>query len=162
MTQASEPEPQSAALRIFRRWLPAATQEYEGSMIAFYFLVIVAAVGTGRSLIHILAADGGAHSIAGLAVDVEGGTNLIAIFAQWGASQIILAIFYWLAILRYRSLTPFMLSVVVLEQLLRMGAGQLKPVGVASAPPGAIGNYILLPLGLIALFLSLRGNSNAA
>jgi hypothetical protein len=143
-------------------WLPPATQEYNGSMIAFYFLVIVAAVGTGRSLMHIFAADGGANSIAGLAVDVEGGTNIIAIFAQWGASQLILAIFYWLAILRYRFLTPFMLSVVVLEQLLRMGAGQLKPVVVASSPPGEIGNYILLPLGLIALFLSLRGNSKAA
>ena len=95
-------------------------------------------------------------------MDVEGGTNIIAIFAQWGASQLILAIFYWVAILRYRFLTPFMLSVVVLEQLLRMGAGQLKPVVVASSPPGEIGNYILLPLGLIALFLSLRRHSNAA
>ena len=161
MTRTRGTDSHSALQRIMYKWLPPATQEYKGSGIAFYFLVIVAAVGTVRSLIHILAADGGANSIAGLAVDVEGGTNIIAIFAQWGASQLILAIFYWLAILRYRFLTPFMLSVVVLEQLLRMGAGQLKPVVVASSPPGEIGNYILLPLGLIALFLSLRGNSNA-
>jgi hypothetical protein len=87
-------------------FLPAPTEKYRGSMIAFYFLVLVALVSTIRSLIHIIAADGGANSIAGLAVDVEGGANLIALFAQWGASQLILALFYWLAVLRYRFLTP--------------------------------------------------------
>lgn len=81
--------------------------------------------------------------------------------AQWGASQLVPAFFYWLAILRYRFLTPFMLSVVVLEQLLRMGAGALKPLEVASPRPGAIGHYILLPLGLIAVFLSLRSHRGA-
>lgn len=156
MTQASGPR------RIIQRCLPAATEEYEGSMIAFYFLVIVALVGTGRSLVHIFAADGGAHSIAGLAVDVEGGANIVAIFAQWGASQLILAIFYWLAILRYRFLTPFMLAIVVVEQLLRLGAGQLKPLEVAAAPPGATGSYLLLPLGLLAFILSLRKRSQSA
>ena len=100
-----------------------------GSLIAFYFLVIVAAVGTGRSLMHILAADGGANSIAGLAVDVEGGTNIIAIFAQWGASQLILAIFYWLAILRYRFLTPFMLSVRRLGATFAYGSRSTQACG---------------------------------
>ena len=88
MTQASEPR------RITQRSLPAASEEYDGSRIAFYFLVIVAIVGTGRSPVHIFAADGGAHSIAGLAVDVEAGANIVAVFAQWGASQLILAVFY--------------------------------------------------------------------
>ena len=152
----------SATRRITLRWLAAATEEYEGSRIAFYFLIIVAVVGTGRSLVHIFAADGGAHSIAGPAVDVEGGANFVAIFAQWGASQLILAILYGLAILRYRFLTPFMLAMVVVEQLLRLGTGQLKPLEVAAAPPGATGSYILPPLDLPAFILSLRGRSKSA
>ncbi len=80
-------------------------------------------------------------------------------FAQWGASQLILALFYWLAILRYRFLTPFMLAMVLLEQLLRLGVGQIKPLVVASPPPGAIGSYILIPLTLIALVFSLKSKS---
>ena len=104
----------------------------------------------------MFAPDGGANSIAGIAVDMEGSVNLIAMFAQWGASQLILAFFYWLAILRYRFLTPFMLSIVLLEQLLRLGMGQIKPLVVASPPPGAIGSLLLLPLTLLALLLSLR------
>lgn len=116
----------------------------------------MAIVGTGRSLVHIFAPDGGAHSIAGLDVNVNGGTNIIAIFAQWGAIQLILAIFYWLAILHYRFLTPFMLSIVLLEQLFRIGAGLLKNFEVADAPPGETGSYLILPLALFALILSLR------
>ena len=68
----------------------------------------------------------------------------------------------WLAILRYRFLTPFMLAMVVVEQLLRLGAGQLKPLEVAAAPPGATGSYLLQPLALLALILSLRGRFKSA
>jgi hypothetical protein len=138
------------------RFLPSISAEYKGSPIAFSFLVLMAVVSTVRSLIHILAPDGGANSIAGIAVDIEGGANLVAMFAQWGASQIILALFYWLAILRYRFLTPFMLAIITLEQALRIAVGQLKPIFVANPPPGEIGSYILLPLAIAAWLLSLR------
>jgi hypothetical protein len=144
------------------RLFPGVSDEYEGSKIATYFLIIVTVIGTVRSLIHIFAPDGGANSIAGLAVTVEGGANLIAIFAQWGASQLLLAFFYWLAILKYRSLIPLMLLTVVIEQVLRIAVGLLKPLEVISPPPGAIGSWIMLPLALVALLISLRGKPRAA
>jgi hypothetical protein len=109
-------------------------------------------------LIHILYADGGAGVIAGVNVNVDGGTNIIAMFGQWGASQLILALLYWLVILRYRALTPAMLAVVVLEQLLRLGVGQFKPLEIAAPPPGAIGSGLLLPVAVIALLWSLWRN----
>ena len=77
-----------------------------------------------------------------------------------GASQLILAFFQWLTILRYRSLTPLMLAVIVLEQLLRLGMGLVKPLVVAVPPPGAVGNELLLPLAVIALLWSLWSYSN--
>ena len=138
------------------RFLPRASEDYEGSRIAYYSFVLVAVTSTVRSLIHIFAPDGGANSIVGIAVDVDGGANIIAVFAQWGASQLILAVFYWLAILRYRFLVPFMLATVSLEQALRIAAGLLKPIDVAAPPPGAIGSLVLLPLSALALILSLR------
>ena len=140
---------------------PLIEKDYEGPKASFYFFILIATVSTVRSLIHIFAPDGGANSIAGIAVNVECGANLIAMFAQWGASQLILAMFYWLAILRYRFLTPFMLAVILLEQLLRLGAGQIKPLVVASPPPGAIGSYLLIPLVLIALVFSLKKQEQA-
>jgi hypothetical protein len=144
------------------RLLPRAPTEYQGSRIAVYVLALFALVGTVRSFIHMLAPDGGAGSIAGIAIGVEGGTNIIAIFGQWGASQLILAIFSWLAFLRYRFLVPFMLLTVLIEQLLRIAVGWVKPLVVASPPPGAIGSFIAIPLALIALLLSLRKPSRGA
>ena len=85
---------------------PLIEKDYEGPKASFYFFILIATVSTVRSLIHIFAPDGGANSIAGIAVNVECGANLIAMFAQWGASQLILAMFYWLAILRYRFSDP--------------------------------------------------------
>ena len=58
------------------RLLPPPCDDYRGSRLAFYFLILVAVASTARSLIHILAPDGGAGSIAGLAVDGAGGANI--------------------------------------------------------------------------------------
>jgi len=142
--------------------LPRIEKDYKGPKAPYYFLVLIAVISTGRSLIHIFSPDGGANSIAGIAVDVEGGANLIAMFAQWGASQLILALFYWLSILRYRFLTPFMLAIILLEQLLRLGVGQIKPLVVTSPPPGAVGSFILIPLTLAALVFSLKSKSRSS
>jgi hypothetical protein len=138
------------------RFLPTIDEDYLGPRLPFYFLVAVAIVSTIRSLIHLFAVDGGAMSIARVDITVAGGANIVAMFGQWGASQLILALIYWLVIWRYRFLVPAMLAVVFLEQVLRLLAGQLKPLEVVAPPPGAIGSYLILPLSLIALLLSLR------
>jgi hypothetical protein len=123
---------------------------YSGPQVPFYFLILIAIVSTVRSLIHILAPDGGAHSIAGLNLHGDGGANVIAIFGQWGVSQLLLAFFYWLSIFRYRFMVPVMQLMAVLEQILRIAVGHLKALVVASPPPGAIGSHILLPLACLA------------
>ncbi len=137
------------------RLFPAVNATYTGSPIAFYFLILVAIVSTVRSLIHIFAPDGGAHSIAGMDVNVDGGKNVIAIFAQWGAMQLLLALLDWLVILRYRFLVPTMLLVMILEQVFRIAVGRRKPLQVKTPPPGAYGSYILLLLAMIAFIWSL-------
>ncbi len=141
------------------RLFPECGVRYSGPKLPFYFLFAVAAVSTARSLIHILAPDGGAGSIAGLALDGGAGRNIVAIFAQWGAVQLLLAGFYWLAILRYRFLTPLMLLAFFAEQVLRLAAGHLKPIEAASAPPGALATTIMLPIGLFMVLWSLRKES---
>jgi hypothetical protein len=139
-------------------------QEYQGPRPPFYFLTLIAVASTVRSLIHIFYPDGGASVIAGIDTAVTGGSNIIAIFGQWGASQLLLALIYWLVILRYRSLTPLMLMVVVLEQLLRLGIGLLKPLESTAPAPGAVGSEFLLPVAILALVWSLwpSRNENAA
>lgn len=142
--------------------LPAVDRAYRGPKPPFYFLVFVAIVGTIRSLIHIFAPDGGANVIAGINIEVQGGANIVALFGQWGAMQLMLALLYWVVIFRYRFLVPLMLAFVVLEQFWRLLAGVLKPLEVTSPPPGAIGSQVLLPLAVLALIWSLLGSKERA
>jgi hypothetical protein len=139
--------------RLLPRWGDATDRPPDAP---YWFLVIVAAISTVRSLIHMVAPDGGAHSIAGIALEAPGGANVVAIFAQWGASQLVLAVVYWVAILRYRLLTPLMLAIIVLEQMLRLLAGELKPLSIAVPPPGAYYTYLLLATAAVMLLWSLR------
>ena len=120
------------------------------------FLIVLTTVTTLRSLAHIFLPDGGANSIAGLDVSVAGGNNLIAMFAQWGYTQLLLSVMMWGVIFFARNLLPFALLVQTLDWGGRILIGLMKPVEAASAPPGEIGSYILWPLCLIALWLSLR------
>ena len=127
--------------------LPRVVRPYTGARISLWFLGLLTLLGTARSLVHLLASDGGAGSIAHLELNVAGGPNIVAVFSQW------------LVVLRYRFLVPLMLAVVVLEQLLRLTAGQLKPLQVVTAPPGAYGTYITLVLASVFLALALRQRS---
>lgn len=120
------------------------------------FLIVLTTVTTLRSLAHIFLPDGGANSIAGLDVSGAGGNNLIAMFAQWGYTQLLLSVMMWGVIIFARNLLPFALLVQTLDWGGRILIGLMKPVEVASAPPGEIGSYILWPLCLLALWFSLR------
>jgi hypothetical protein len=138
------------------RLLPRTANRYSGSKWSLGFLILATVMSTARSLVHLIAPDGGAHTIAGIALDVTGGPNIVAIFGQWGASQLVLACLPWVVVLRYRFLVPAMLAIIVVEQLLRMLAGRLKPLVLDSPPPGALGTYVILGLALIFLALALR------
>jgi hypothetical protein len=49
-----------------------------------------------------------------------------------------------------------MLAIIVVEQLLRLLAGELKPLAVGAPPPGAYYTYFLLPAAGVMLVWSLR------
>jgi len=111
-----------------------------------------------RSLEHIFNPDGGAESIAGIPLSTysdEASNNIIAMFAQWGFSQLVLACLFLLVILRMRELIPLMLLFIALENILRAGVGLFKPLELPDAPPGALSPIIGL-VTLIVFVVSLR------
>ncbi len=137
--------------------LPAtADNTVRGMKLPVYVFALIAIVSTVRSLIHLLAPDGGAGSIAGMDLNVAGANGIVFAFALWGSSQLIYALIQLAVAFRYRSLIPFMYVLLILETLLRMLVGRIKPVIFAHTPPGAIGNWVILPLAALMLALSLR------
>ena len=75
-----------------KKIFPKDTSRYAGFRIIRLITALYLSVMVARSCIHLFAADGGAQSIAGIDTSVEGGNNISAIFHQWGAIQLILAI----------------------------------------------------------------------
>ena len=115
---------------------------------------------TIRSLIHFIAPDGGAETIATIDTSGEGGSNIIAIFGQWGAIQLLLAALLWVLLLRYRGLTPLVVLVFLIEPVLRAVAGHLKPVEAVGTPPGAALNWFVVPVMALLLIVSLRNGDD--
>ena len=135
--------------------LPERRNDYRGPAIAAWFLAAYTLVASVRSLIHMLAPDGGTESIAHIDVAVPGGGNIVALFGQWGLEQLLLAVVAWVVLLRYRVFVPLMLGLAFLDLLGRFLVGQLKPVEAAATPPGTIGTYVALPLVLAFFVVSL-------
>jgi hypothetical protein len=136
-----------------KKLLPNNPTKFEGFravriVTAIYLLVMVV-----RSCIHLFAADGGAQSIAGIDTSVEGGNNIIAIFHQWGAIQLILAVLLLVLFFRYPGFTPLILLTLALDPVMRFIAGQMMSLTSTGTPPGEALNaaaFYLLALLFIA------------
>ncbi len=142
-------------MRDFRYLLAQPEQGYRGTAASFWVLVAMTALATGRSLVHILANDGGANSIAGIEVSGEAGDNLVHLFAQWGLEQLLLAVVAWVVIARYRFLVPAALLLQLADWGLRSLIGGFKPLVSEGTPPGATATFIFVPVLAIALWFSL-------
>ena len=136
-----------------RMILPKDPSSYKGHksirIVTSFFLIIVLV----RSCIHLFASDGGANSIAGIDISVAGGENIIAIFHQWGAIQLILAALLLLLFFRYPGFTPLIVLTLAIDPIMRAISGQIAPLTSEGTPPGEALNWPAFFL-LIALFIS--------
>ena len=136
----------------FNKVFPNNPSKFEGFRIIRVIAVLYMSVMVARSCIHLFASDGGAQSIAGIDTSVEGGDNIIAIFHQWGAIQLILAILLFVLFFRYPGLTPLILLTLTLDPVLRFVAGQQMSLTTTGTPPGEALNGVAFYL-LLVLFL---------
>ena len=135
-----------------KKVFPKNPSRYEGFRIIRLIAVLYMFVMVVRSCIHLFAPDGGAQSIAGIDTSVEGGDNIIAIFHQWGAIQLILAVLLLVLFFRYPGLTPLILLTLSLDPVLRFVAGQQMSLTTTGTPPGEALNGVAFYL-LLVLFL---------
>jgi len=129
-----------------------ADNTYRGHPIAYYLFMLISIMTVIRSLIHILAPDGGAQSIASVNLNVEAGDSIVSMFAFWGLSQLMMGIVFLIVIFRYRSLIPLMWLFIFVEYVGRFLIGHWKPLATERIPPGAYVNYII-PFLAITMFV---------
>ena len=137
------------------RLLPPSTNDaYTGSLGAARFLTLISVLTIVPGCIHRFLPDGGAGRIAGIDLSRDGQV-IVALFAWAGATQIALGLTTLVVSLRYRTLVPLMLAIVILERSLHALAAWTGPAG-GHHPPEHYGVLVGLPLLLLALWASLR------
>jgi hypothetical protein len=132
--------------------LPENPREYRGfgvvRLVTLAFLLIVVV----RSMIHLFTPDGGAESIAGIDTSVSGGNNIIALFHQWGAIQLLLVGLMLTLFFAYKGFTPLIIFFLALDAPMRALAGMMGNIESAHTPPGEALNWPVFFV-LAALFI---------
>ena len=137
--------------------LPQPNNNYSGSKISLYYLVLLACMFTFRGCVHYFAPDGGNGIIAGIPLETypQGAVQTINTFAGvFGKYHLMEAVLAWLIIFRWRALIPIFFLYLVIIGILGLILINWKPLPVT--PPGEIGAYILFPITLAAFLLSIR------
>ena len=133
--------------------LPNDLSLYAGYRFVRVGTAIFLCISVVRSAIHLFSSDGGADQIAGIDISVAGGDNIVAIFHQWGATQLLLAVFLTFLFIRYPGMTPLTLLILTLDPVVRFVAGQMKSVTTDGPPPGETLNGPIFVL-LLVLFIA--------
>ena len=130
---------------------------YHGKPIALWVFAAITIVTIARSLVHIIAPDGGAQSIATIPLETytdAGARTVVLMFAYWGISQLLMGLVYLLVLIRYRAMIPLMYLLMAAEYGLRLLMGLLKPIETVETAPGAVGNYAFIPLALVMFWMA--------
>ena len=132
--------------------------QYRGIKLSQYAFLLITAATIVRSLIHVFAPDGGAQSIATIpltAYPADAAATVILMFSLWGLSQLLMGLIYLGVYVKYKSLIPMMYVLLIFEYVMRIVIGQMKPIVTTVTAPGSIGNWIMVPVCVVLLILSL-------
>lgn len=145
--------------RVLERVFPKiADNSYQGRWTALWVFGFFTAKSLVAAGIHMLAADGGAQSIASVALDqftTGGADSVVTMFGLWGLEQLVIGLLAVAILLRYRALIPLMSLAYVVEYALRTVSPLFAPgLQTAHTPPGATADTVLLPLSVVMLVLS--------
>ena len=137
--------------------LPDDVSTYSGFGFVRILTALLMMVVVVRSCIHVFSADGGAQRIAGVDTSVAGGDNIIAMFHQWGATQLLLAVLLVVLFFRYPGFTPLVLLTMAMDPVTRFVAGRIKAVTSTKTPPGAALNGVAFVIAMSLFAASIGG-----
>ena len=135
---------------------PTTNDRYLGARASAWFLGLAALLTIGPALVHSFLPDGGAQTIAGLEL---GGARevVIGVFRWEGATQLALGLAMLAVAVRYRTLVPLFLCLLILEHgLMALQGWVLSPPSNGRHPPGHYGSLAAVPLAALFLALALR------
>ena len=139
-------------------------KHFRGHRFALWLLYPITFMNLGISLVAIFRRDGGAQSADGIPLDTFGSAGaeaVIHVVALLGLANLLLYLFFVLALIRYRAMIPLLYVLIVADYIGHKAIGLMKPVAHAGAPPGNIVSLVLIGLSVMGLVLSLSGRGYA-
>jgi hypothetical protein len=137
---------------------PRFDNAYRGYKLALWLLGLLLLMKAGIGLGCIFNGHEAASRGDGVPIDgfTPGGVQtVLALFAIWGLSQVILALLGTTVLVRYRSMVPFMFTLLLLEHVGRKLILYFLPVPKTGTPPGFFVNLGLFAVEIVGLALSL-------
>lgn len=131
---------------------------YRGQKVALWvlgLLVLVKSVIGVNSIINGATVMSGADGIALNSYPASAVQNLVAIWALYGLSHLLMGVLGLIVLIRYRGMVPLMFGLLLLSHLGGRVIGQFHPIVRTGAPPASIINLTLLTLIVVGLALSL-------
>lgn len=131
---------------------------YRGHRLALWLFGLVVLMRSAIGLNSIFNGYTVASSADGIPLDTypaAAAATVVSLFALLGLSTLVLSSLSVLALMRYRSMIPLMLVLLVLEHLGKRLILYVMPIVRSGMPPGSAMNLILLALLFVGLGLSL-------
>jgi hypothetical protein len=149
---------------MFSQLLPQTIDNtYRGRKLALWLFGLMVFMKLAMSLNSIVNGYSVASSADGIPLDsypqAAAGT-IVSLFALLGLSHLVMCVLCILVLVRYRSLVPFMFSLLLVEHLSRRLILQLMPIVRSGAPPASVINLGILLVMIVGLVLSLRKQGN--
>lgn len=132
---------------------------YRGYKLALWLFGLLIFMKTAMSLNSIFNGYSVASSADGIPLDTyppAAARTVVSLFALLGLSNFMVCLLCILALIRYRSMIPFLFALLLLEHSSRKLILQFLPIVRTGTPPGFYVNLILLALMIVGLALSLR------
>jgi hypothetical protein len=136
--------------------------DYRGSKIALWLFGLLAAMRTVIGLNSIFNARLVASTADGIPLDTftpAGAQAAVALFALLGLSHVVISLICMLALVRYRSMIPFLFALLLFAHLCGRLIVRFLPIPRAGTPPASAINLVLLSVMIVGLALSLRSRN---
>lgn len=131
---------------------------YHGYKLALWLFALLVLMKTGIGLNSIFNGYFVASVADGIPLETfpsAAAGAVVSLFAIWGLAQFVICLLCLLALVRYRSLIPFMFALLLLEHLSRRLILYLMPIVRTGTPRGLYINLGLIALMIVGLALSL-------
>ncbi len=145
-------------------WIPRkADNAYRGQRLALWLFGLLLLVRGVMGLNSIFNGRLVASSADGIPLDSftpAGAQTVVALFALFGLSRLMLTVIGVVVLARYRTLVSFMFALFLLEQLSRYLIVQQIPIPRTGTPPASAINLGILAVTALGLALSLWQRSH--